>query len=288
MQRPTQLKFRTGLTKSLSRMVRPLVFGMTMATVLLFAGHSSAVALTNGYFTNDTGIKTGMTIGLSDDSTADKSLVERARISQPDKIIGVAVRLQDALLTVASTDSQVYVATSGEVEAYVIDLNGSIKKGDSLAISPVRGLLMKANEATSGVTGVALEDFDATKGETIQVNEDKNGQQSAQLGKIKINIDPRVARGAPVQGSSYFERLGRSFTNKDVTEIQILSAFVIFLVLLVVEGGLMYGAIASTITSLGRNPYSKRLIYIAFLRSIGLACLVLLLGLGAMYLVLWL
>jgi hypothetical protein len=262
--------------------------GLTVAGLLVFAGHSSAVALTNGYFTNDTEIKTGMTISLSDDGTSEKSLVERARISQPDKIIGVAVRLQDALLTVASTNSQVYVATSGEVQAYVIDINGSIKKGDSLAISPVRGLLMKANTTSTGVIGVALEDFNATTGETIQVNEDGSGTQSAQLGQIKINIDPRVAHGAPVEGQSYFERLGRSFTSKDVTEVQILAAFVIFLVLLVVEGGLMYGAIASTITSLGRNPYSKRLIYIAFLRSIGLACLVLLLGLGAMYLVLWL
>jgi hypothetical protein len=281
-------KLKQGIAQSAAVVRKPLLFVLSLVAVLCFAGHSSAAALTNGYFTNDTGIKTGMTIALSNDSTADKSLVERARISQPDKIIGVAVRLQDGLLTVASSNSQVYVATSGEVEAYVIDLNGTIKKGDTLAISPVRGLLMKANETTGGVTGVALEDFDSTKGESIEVNEDNNSKQTAKLGQIKINIDPRVARGVPVEGQSYFERLGRSFTNKDVTEIQILSAFVIFLVLLVVEGGLMYGAIASTITSLGRNPYSKRLIYIAFLRSIGLALLVLMLGLGAMYLVLWL
>lgn len=246
-----------------------------------------AIAMSRGYFTNDTQIQTGMTVSLSDDSTADRALVERASISDPDKIIGVVVGLKDSLLTITSEDSQVYVASTGEVDAYVLDINGEVKQGDRVTISPVRGILMKASETSASVTGIALEDFDSAEAETIEVDTD-DGNQTAKIEQIKINIDARFARGAPVEGQSYFERLGRDFTSKEVSEVQILAAFVIFLILLVVEGGLMYGAIASTITALGRNPYSKRLIYIAFLRSIGLASLVLLVGLGAMYMVIWL
>lgn len=256
-----------------------------MLLLVVVSSPAQALALTNGYFTNDTQIKTGMTVSQSSETTAEKSFIERARISEPAKIIGVAVRMEDGLLTVASQDSQIYVATSGEVQAYVLDINGAIKKGDSLAISPVRGILMKADANTTGLTGTALEDFNTENADTIQVESDGNNQ-SAKLGRIKINIALNAAGAIPTEGQSYFERLGQSLTKNKVSEVQILAAFVIFLVLLVVEGGLMYGAISSTITSLGRNPYSKRLIYIAFLRSLGLAVLVLLLGLGAMYLVL--
>ena len=269
------------------RSFRRVVTGLTLFALVAVGGPIGAAALTSGYFTNDTQIKIGMTVSLSDDSTAERSLVERASISNPDKIIGVVVSLEDSLLTVTSEDSQVYVSTTGEVNAYVLDINGEIKQGDSVTISPVRGILMKASETSASVTGIALEDFDSAEAETIEVD-NEDGNQTAKLEQIKINIDPRVARGAPVEGQSYFERLGRVFTSKEVSEVQVLAAFVIFLVLLVVEGGLMYGAIASTITALGRNPYSKRLIYIAFLRSLGLACLVLLVGLGAMYMVIWL
>lgn len=285
MHKSLQNHTRTVLKFLSARKPRLLSVAFGVLAIMLLSVTVQAIALTSGYFTNDTQIKTGMTVGLSDESTAERSLIERAKISQPDRIIGVAVRMEDALLTVASTNSQVYVATSGEVQAYVLDLNGDIKQGDSLAISPVRGILMKASETTTGVMGVASEDFITDNADTIEVD-NEGSTQTSRLGQIRINIDPRVARGVPVEGQSYFERLGRSFTNQDVTEVQILAAFVIFLVLLVVEGGLMYGAIASTITALGRNPYSKKLIYIAFLRSIGLACLVLLLGLGAMFLVL--
>ena len=253
--------------------------------LLVFGAVGRATALTSGYFTNDDKIKTGMTVELSEDSTAERSLVARATVTNADKIIGVVVSLEDSLLTVASDDSQIYVATSGEVDAYALDINGTIKKGDSLTISPVRGILMKATETSSTITGVALEDFNPEDAETIQVENEDDNTQTAKLGMVKINIDPRVSRSAGTEGESYLERLGKTFTSKEVSEVQVLAVFVIFLVLLVVEGGLMYGAIASTITALGRNPYSKRLIYIAFLRSLGLALVILLVGLGSMYLV---
>lgn len=269
------------------RTVRPLIIGFMFFALLVVSGPIAAIALTSGYFTNDTQIKTGMTVSLSQESTAERSLVERASISRPDKIIGVVVSLEDSLLTVTSEDSEVYVATTGEVNAYVLDINGDIKQGDSLTISPVRGILMKASETSASVTGIALEDFDSAEAETVEVD-NEDGNQTAKLEQIKINIDPRVSRGASAEGQSYFERLGRVFTSKEVSEVQVLAAFVIFLVVLVVEGGLMYGAIASTITALGRNPYSKRLIYVAFLRSLALACVVLLIGLGSMYMVIWL
>jgi hypothetical protein len=258
-----------------------------MAVVLMwvFGGHGAALALTSGYFTNDTQIKPGLAVSLSSESNAEKSLVERARSSQPDKFIGVAVSMGDALLTVASTDSQVYVATEGEVEAYVLDLNGDITNGEKLTLSPVRGVMMKATEDSTNIVGVALEGFDGKTTESISVKDGDNTITS-KLAKVKVNIDARVNKQNSNTGQSYFERLGKSLTNKNISELQVLSAFIIFLVLLVVEGSMMYGAISTAITALGRNPLSKKVIYRALLRSLVVAVVVLILGLGAIYLVL--
>jgi hypothetical protein len=261
-----------------------LVVGWAVV-VLILPAIVAATGISSGYLTNDPDLRTGMAVALSAESVDGKPTVERARISQSSNVIGIAVDAQEGAITIASSGSQIYVTSNGEVEAYVTDLNGEIKKDDKLAISPVRGVLMKA-EGESGVIGTALADFDSSLAEEISIKEGDATRQ-ARLNKVKIALHVGQNQNGG-ETTSYLERLGKSLTQKSVSELRILAALAIFVILLVIEGGLMYGAVSGAVNSLGRNPLSHRLIYKALFRTVGIALTGLSIGLIAIYTILWL
>lgn len=250
----------------------------------------SISALVRGYRTNDTELVPGMVVALSGEvSDTEESLVERASLDNDNRIIGIATTPDSDLVAVVSGMDQVYVQTSGEVSAYVSDLNGSPAAGELLALSPLRGILMKADEEnTTPIVGVALEDFSDDNAETRTI--DENGTSGeVRLTKIRTNMDSRGAAGAhaPVSESS-LQRLGRSITGRTIPEIRVLAAMIIFILVLVAEGGIIYGAITSTITALGRNPLARKIIMREVAKVVAVAIGVLFIGILAVYGVLWL
>lgn len=246
-----------------------------------------AFAIARGYVTDDLELRPGMVVGLSDSSTPEKPKVERAAYNKESKVIGVTTTPEDELVTIASGEQQVYVESSGEVDVYVSDIGGDIKSGDLLALSPLKGILMKADANPAIVIGIALEDFEASTAETKTID-DSSGQKEVKIGKIRINQDHKAASNqqAGVTDSS-LRRLGRSLTGREVGEIRVVIALIIFLAVLVAEGGIIYGAVSSALVALGRNPMAKKIIQKEMFRVILIAVVVLLVGLGAIYIILW-
>src|SRR3954467_14965823 len=121
---------------SLQKVVSGL-FALSLVVMLIISANlGMAVAITNGYATNDTQLKIGMAVSLTSDASNDNPLVERATVGSPNRIIGVTVDPGASLVSTATTKTNVFVATTGQTPAYVVDVNGEIKKGDNLAISP--------------------------------------------------------------------------------------------------------------------------------------------------------
>jgi hypothetical protein len=270
-----------------------ILAGITMLCLVAFgafvpAAARSASAIAKGYASDDTGLQPGMTVALSDAGTADKPKVKRAAQDDEEKIIGVATLPESELLTIASGEKSVYVQITGEADAFVSDLDGEIKKGDLLTISPVLGVLTKANRTTATVLGIALEDFDASKAETKTV-EGENGPREVKIGKTKINLDHKAASNQQADSTdSSLERLGRAVVGRnDVTEIQVIAGLTVFLIVLVTEGAIMYGAISSSIMALGRNPMAHKIILGELVRVLAIAFGVLIVGLAAIYVILW-
>jgi hypothetical protein len=227
-----------------------------------------------------------MLVQLSDSSTADEPKVERATTDNIDKIIGVATTPDDSVVTIASGKEQVYIETTGDVDAYVSDISGEIKKGDLLTISPLRGIMAKAQVDSRLIMGIALEDFSSKQTESYVINSG-DGQKTTQIAKLRINLDRKSANNNVPEADSSLRRLGRSITGKDVGEIRVVIALVIFFIVLVAEGGILYGAVTSAITALGRNPLARNIIKRELLRVVIIAIFVLIVGLGAVYGVLW-
>lgn len=259
---------------------------LVVAAVLSVVYCAAVLAVARGYATDDTSLQSGMVVALSPDGTAEQPKVERATIESGDKAIGVTVNVDESLLTTGSSSQQVYVQTDGEAEAFVSDINGAPQKGDLLAVSPLRGILIKTGTNTGTVVGTALEDFD-DGGATTQ-NVDKEGTNlSVKIDKIRINLDRKTSGQNGQETDSSLERLGRSIVGKEVGEIRVVVALIIFFIVLVAEGGIIYGAVSSAITSLGRNPLARKIIIREMVRVVLIAVVVLLFGLASIYAILW-
>lgn len=270
-----------------NRSRRLLLVVTTLSYVVLWAALYPVAAVANGYSTDDPGLIPGMVVALSESSTPDNPKVERAALDRESKVIGVSTTHDNQLVTVGSENAKVFVQSTGEATVFVSDLNGEVRNGDLLAPSPLLGILMKADENTAPIVGIAIDNFDYSTAETQTIQENNQPTETS-IDKMRVNLDHMAASNQQASATdSSLERLGRAIVGKDVGEIQVLAAVVIFLMVLVAEGGIIYGAVSSAITALGRNPMAKQIIRKEMARVIAIALFVLGMGVGAIYAILW-
>ncbi len=268
--------------KQLKKIYKLLFAGILAFGVLLPALTASAIA--RGYNTSDSGLQTGMVVALSVDSS-DSSQVERATQAAAQRVVGIVTTLDKSLVTVTSSGTKVLVESEGEVDAYVSDMGGAAHKGDSLVISPLKGILMKSSDGSDTVIGIASADFSETTAEAHPIA-DGSTTKNVHIAKLKINLNKQGATNPQTTDSS-LSRLGRKIVGREVSEIRILVALLIFFLVLVAEGSILYGGISSAIAALGRNPLARKIIRHELVRVVIIALMVLLIGLGAIYTILW-
>lgn len=241
------------------------------------------MAVARGYLTDDPDLKPGMVVRLSTASTAAEQKVERATLEDADRIIGVTVSPDESEVTIASAGQKVFVESDGEADAYVSDLDGVVKEGDFLTLSPLKGILTKGHSGSRFIVGIALENLsDKTKESHIVETDDS--PRAVEVAKIRVSLGRQGSSGqGAVKADSSLERLGRSIVGKEVSEIRMAVSLIIFFIVMVTEGAILYGAISTAITSLGRNPLAKEIISRELVRIILIAVSVLIFGLGAIY-----
>ena len=254
---------------------------------MALVGHG--LALSQGYASSDSGLKRGMVVTLSLSTDKIHPAVQSAEYTDKDNIIGIAVDSTEGLVAEIPAGSQVFVEQSGYAKAYVSDLNGQVKKGDWLTLSPVRGVLMKAQDRSVTTAGLALEDFSVGSSEALSVKDSKGSVATAHVTLLNINIDIQPPSPVNIENShNAIDKLGVGLTGHRVNALRVLATLAIFSTLLVIEGEIIYGTITSSITALGRNPLAKGLIGRQSLRSVSVGIAVLILGTASMAMLLWL
>ncbi len=243
-------------------------------------------AIARGYTSSDKGLQVGMVVSLVG-QTDDSKQVERASQTDQDKIVGV-VTSGGVGISVASQGTDVLVTTEGDVTVYVSDLNGSVTEGDLLVLSPLRGILMKAPDSGGGIiVGIAVEALKEGSSLPYPLENTNNGARETNVGSIKANLN-RLGTAAGSEKKSFLQELGRSVVGRDVSSVRVLIALVLFVAVLIVEGSIIYGAVSSAVTALGRNPMAQKVIKRQLLQISVVAVSVLMLGLSAVYGILWL
>ncbi len=260
------------------------IFAATIAVLVL--APASVLALTAQGYKSETPISVGFAVAHSDNQSGSDNVVELATPSNSERFAGITVGQNEATVTTADDASNVFVVNNGEVRAAVSDINGRITKGDNLVLSALKGVLMKANVEETAAIGTALEDQTDVNSTTEKVNNRGNSEYEVKVSTILVDISPKAIEPT-TQRQSFLVLFGSSLTGKDVSAVQVAVAFVIFFLILIIEGSIIYGSIYSSIISLGRNPLSRSAVYKDLLQVTVLAIVILVAGVFAMYLILW-
>ncbi len=275
---------------SARRRLRNQIIALISAGLLLALNLSGTVlaAVSQGYVSNDTDLRQYMAVKLAGDDAEGHPVVQSASLQDQDKTVGIAVGLSDSLVTVAPASSEVYIVSSGTAQAYISDVNGPVSRGDLLAVSPLRGILMKSTDPTRPTVGQALEDFISKTTQTVIARDadDKSVEVHIAVMNMDVAIKPPKLVSSQ-QDNNWVKSLGNSLVGHEISTARIVAALAIFFTLMVIEGELIYGTIASTITAIGRNPLAKKSILAQSFRSIRIAAAILLIGVVSVGLLLW-
>lgn len=242
--------------------------------------------IAQGYETKDDLIRPGMAVQLANTTNGTTQYVERATAEFPERVIGITTTPATSVAVIGSSKNQVYVQSNGQVLAYVSDIGGVVKKGEFLTISPLKGVLMRVGTTPSAQLATALEDADLSKAEEFDIKPGSTDTKKTKVNKILVNLDRHTFQSSQ-NTSNTLSRVSRALVGKDVGELRVLVSLIVFALLLVVEGGVVYGAISSSLTSLGRNPLAGKAIKRELIRVLLVALFILLIGLGVVYTILW-
>jgi hypothetical protein len=235
-----------------------LQLGLGVLTFVLILGMSSlsvkgASSIAQGFQTDDPGIVTGALVSLKGGTA---NTVELSTIENIDHLLGVAG--EDSLIELSSGTGTVHVVTTGEAALLVSDINGDVKTGDKITVSPIAGVGMKALTSTL-VIGSAQADLSSVNTETRSVT-DKDGEaQEVKIGVIPVHVD-KVFYEVLQDENSYVPPVLQDFANnlvgRQVSPIRLIIASLLVLLVFILVVVLLYSAVRSSIISIGRNPLS--------------------------------
>jgi hypothetical protein len=233
--------------------------------------------IAKGYYSTDTDLKTGMAVALSSNSTDQKQWVERASLQNKTKYLGIATSIDGNAVTITSSGASVYVATSGQNPVYVSNLAGTVKKGDALVLSPLKGVLMKkASKMADMTVAIALADANETSRNVITQEVVNNGGESRQVKIETVQAEINIGSvSAQDEQKNVLTTIGESVVGRPISTIRVVIAGVILLATLIIEGSIIYAAVSGSITATGRNPLSKNTIFKELLSTAGIGMAIL-------------
>lgn len=244
----------TRLVKQpLTHAILAAIFIVVMLATFSFA---NAAEIASSYQSNQT-ISKGSIVSFD---TSKENSVVLANTDNATQFAGVAVDPQDTLLSVDPDSGAVHIVTNGSATVLVSDVNGDIKAGDQVVISPFNGVGMKA--APGGrVVGVAQNDFNGDSGQatTAQVTEKSGVSKQVKVGTVQLNLSVGTVIAQDDDASlNYLQKVTKSITGRTVATYRIVLSIIIALVIIVALIALTYASVYGSIISVGRNPYAKQ------------------------------
>jgi hypothetical protein len=243
-----------------------------------------AASVAKGYSTSDQQLQVGMAASL----VSSNGNVERATDKSQDNFVGIVTTKEQNSLVVTGQNQNVYVTTEGQTKALVTDVGGEIKRGDHLSLSPLRGYLMRGQGSDLKSVAIALEDFTVGSSVKLDVTDANDQPRSVQVASVGVEVRRPEFVDVTYSKRPLLSNFARSLTGKEVSQWQVAVALIIFFVLLVAIGSVIYSAVHSTIEALGRNPLAKADIYKEFMQVLLISVAILVFGGLMIFALLWL
>ena len=236
-----------------------------MAVVMPISATAALANVSHAYYDNSS-IGYGSLVSLNPNKSG---YIEPANTGNGSRLTGVTLNAKDSLLAVNPSSDSVQVATTGNVDALVSTLNGSISVGDQISVSPFNGIGMKANPGLSiiGLSQTTLNDN--SSGITKEKVLNKEGKEtSIWVGYVSITINITSNNsGAGTSKLNSLQKLIQNITGHTVSTFRIVISLIVMAITLLALIAVIYAAIYGSIVSVGRNPLAKHEIY-STLRSV--------------------
>lgn len=255
--------------------------------VVLGFGLLALPAITLAYmsqsYTSTSSLPNGAIVSLL--PAGSSGTIQSADAQQLEDLLGVVISSQ--AISGSSGSYNLNVATTGTVPTLVSNVNGSISKGDPIAVSPVASIGMKATTSTT-VIGVAEAAFNAQS--TGASSQELKGQ-SGQLRSYSFGIIPVEVKISSYQAqtSSFFpqsiQNLFNNLAGHNVSTARILLSLAVLVMVIITSGIIVFSAVQLSMVAMGRNPLAKRSITRGLSESVGVALGLLVLGCLSVYLI---
>lgn len=280
------LKTKIRQLLSWQRLLALAVLGLLVA-VSLRHPLLSAQAVSEGY-NADQVLQRGMVVRLKKD---DATKVEPVSSEDAEHAHGVVVAANDTPVTLAQDGQQVFVSTNGHFDVLVSSQNGSINSGDYITVSSLSGIGMKATNKEPFIIGRALAAFDGQKNviSTVDVKDSTGQNHTVSIGRVEADIG--VAKNPLLKANDpnlpqILRRASEVIAGRPVNAVRVYIGLVVFIVTTIVAGSLLYGGVRSAITSIGRNPLSRKSIIRGMFQVILTGLIVFIAGIFGVYLIL--
>lgn len=275
------------MKKHLSAKRAGAVIGLLGLLFIALVHPISAQTVTQGYAADEI-LQRGMLVSLKD---GDPTKVEPADQDNIKRLHGVVVNPNDAPVTLSSEQQKTFVATVGRYEGLVSDENGTIKQGDYITVSKVRGIGKKTDTKSENVIGKALEDFDGKSNviSTTDLKDNGGTAQKVHIGRIQLDIgigaNP-LAKPEDVNLPGFLKRATEAIAQKTVSPLRVYISIAVLLASVAIAGSMLYAGVRSSMISIGRNPLSKQSITKGLLQVILTSFIVFIIGIFGVYLLL--
>lgn len=251
--------------------------------------------IARSYKTQGTLIK-GSLVSFAPNSTTN---VEASNQDNAQSLVGVVVQPDSSLVAVVQPQDQAEVAISGTVPTLVSTINGDIKKGDKISVSPISGVGQKASGGVK-IVGVANQDFSSVAKQDIQTKKvtDKAGNiKDVYITTLNLAVsvgdDPATAQSDKDKAdsnqsgiASAIKNLANDVAGHSVSTTQIVLSFFVALIAVVAIAVLVYGTIKNGIQATGRNPLAKPAIFEAVAQVMLMVVIISLVTVIGIYLIL--
>ncbi|OGL29597.1 hypothetical protein A3D14_01785 [Candidatus Saccharibacteria bacterium RIFCSPHIGHO2_02_FULL_47_12] len=282
------LRYLGGRATAQIRKLRWTTLITILAILSILPTSIYAASIAQGYTSSDKGLQVGMAASLVNPESGTTGEVEAATNKTQDKFVGIVTTKDTNSVVITDKNQTVYITTEGQTKALVSDVGGLIKQGDHLTLSPLRGYLMKGNSSDLKSVAVALEDFPSQNNTKVEVKDVDNQIKAVQAASMGVEVRRPEFVDVTYSKRPLLTNFARSLTGKEVSQWQVIIALVIFFVLLVAIGSVIYSAVHSTIEALGRNPLAKADIYKEFMQVLLISVAILIFGGLMIFVLLWL
>jgi hypothetical protein len=267
-----------------------IVASLATSAFLLFSHHSAnAQAVVQTYSTTGS-VQYGMIVTLT---SAQSNTVEPATVNAGSKVFGVAVNPDQADVTLSSGSgvNQAYVATTGTYNVLVSNQNGAINSGDYVTISSIAGIGMKADSTEALTLGKADAAFNAKSValNTASLSLGNGKKTTVSIGEIPVTIEVGhnpLEQPKTADLPSFLQRFSRLSPQKPVNALRVYISIAVLAVTAVIVIAMLYSGVRTSITSVGRNPLSRKSIFRSLLQVFLISLIIFIVGLFAVYLLL--